>query len=464
MDFVEGEDLQEMLNRSGPLQEARAIHWISQICDALTYLHSQTPPVIHRDIKPANIKITPDEKSMLVDFGIAKVYDPGSATTQGARAITPGYSPPEQYGLGSTDARSDVYAIGATLYTLLTGKIPIESVHVSINNPQISPRTLTPQVSAQVENCILRAMDIHPQQRYQDTADLRNALSMQSVQPPAFVYPPVQHAIEPTEINPKQSAQPFTSSPGIPWKIILIGAATLLFIILAGFGGIYIGTIIVDNTDTPTPTVGTHEEITPTNTILEVTTALTPGGDLPPDQSIFIPTLIASVTQDAEEITVEPPTNTPTETATTTLTFTPSHTSTPTQTPTPSHSPTPTRPFPPLLEGINGNDLAFSSNRTGYFQIWLLDSDDTHSGLVLPLPSGHERAWWPTFCQSRVAAEIGHAVDSEEGQWIYWLFPGDGTTEIISSLPGSDGAYSVGVPRCSHDGRYLGYNARKGSW
>ena len=94
MDFVEGQDLGEML-WSGPLPEARLLPWIIQVYDALIYLHAQNPPVIHRDIKPGNIKITPEGKAMLVDFGISKIYDPALSTTVGARAVTPGYSPPE---------------------------------------------------------------------------------------------------------------------------------------------------------------------------------------------------------------------------------------------------------------------------------------------------------------------------------------------------------------------------------
>jgi serine/threonine-protein kinase len=79
MEYVEGEDMQEMLDKQGgPLPESQVINWIEQVCDALTYLHGQNPPIIHRDIKPANIKITPQGKAMLVDFGIAKVFDPHS--------------------------------------------------------------------------------------------------------------------------------------------------------------------------------------------------------------------------------------------------------------------------------------------------------------------------------------------------------------------------------------------------
>jgi len=124
MDFVEGKSLSDLLvERGGPLDEAEVLPWIRQVADALEYLHTRTPPIIHRDIKPDNIIITQEGQAILVDFGISKVYEASKSTTIGARAVTPGYSPPEQYGRGRTDARSDVYALGATLYTLLTGQV-----------------------------------------------------------------------------------------------------------------------------------------------------------------------------------------------------------------------------------------------------------------------------------------------------------------------------------------------------
>ena len=92
MDFIEGEDLQSKLEQAGkPLDEAQLIRWIEQVCEALSYLHAQNPPVIHRDIKPKNIIITPHGQAILVDFGIAKVYDARLKTTIGARAVSPGY-------------------------------------------------------------------------------------------------------------------------------------------------------------------------------------------------------------------------------------------------------------------------------------------------------------------------------------------------------------------------------------
>ena len=179
MDYVEGEDLQEMLQRvGGPLPEAQVLDWIGQVSDALEYLHSQSPPIIHRDVKPANIKITPDGKAMLVDFGIAKVYDPQLRTTIGARAVTPGYSPNEQYlSSGQTDARTDVYALGATLYCLLTGKAPPEAPERNMGVVVPSPRSLYLCVSFKVEDAITRSLEMQPEKRYQSIAGFKSALT-----------------------------------------------------------------------------------------------------------------------------------------------------------------------------------------------------------------------------------------------------------------------------------------------
>jgi serine/threonine-protein kinase len=196
MDLVEGQDLQAMLDdRGGPLPEAQSLDWIQQVCGALDYLHSQAPAVIHRDIKPANIRITPDKRAMLVDFGIAKFYHPGLKTTLGARAVTPGYSPQEQYGQGTTDARTDIYALGATLYTLLTGEEPPESIQRNLGALLRPPRAINPAVSLATQQAVLKAMEMLPDQRFQTAAEFKAALrggmagAKTPAQPPA---PPVQ--------------------------------------------------------------------------------------------------------------------------------------------------------------------------------------------------------------------------------------------------------------------------------
>ncbi|MEW5869182.1 MAG: bifunctional serine/threonine-protein kinase/formylglycine-generating enzyme family protein [Chloroflexota bacterium] len=194
MDFVEGYDLQTILERVGqPLAEKQALRWIDQVCDALIYLHSQPSPIIHRDIKPANIKITPKGQVRLVDFGIAKLYDPNADTTLGAKAVTPGYSPIEQYGQEKTDVRTDVYALGATLYTLLTTQRPPESIARVTGTSLPPPRELNPKISPYIERLIQRAMAILAVDRYPNVRDFREELRKPSITVPLpDVSPPAQ--------------------------------------------------------------------------------------------------------------------------------------------------------------------------------------------------------------------------------------------------------------------------------
>ena len=208
MDFVAGDDLQSILEKNaGPLDEAQVLPWFTQVCDGLNYLHSRKPPVIHRDLKPANVRITPDGDAMLVDFGIAKSYDPSTKTTMGARAVTPGYSPPEQYGFGSTDSRSDLYALGATLYTLLTGQMPVESVQRTVGIPLPPPTSLNPHVSRRVEAIILKAMALLPADRYQTAAEFKAALV--KAQAPAPLEEELQATVTlQTITTPEPVAQP----------------------------------------------------------------------------------------------------------------------------------------------------------------------------------------------------------------------------------------------------------------
>ncbi len=177
MDFIEGEDLQSTLDKSGPLPVDKVLVWMNQVMDALEYLHKRTPPVLHRDIKPANIKVTPEGKAVLVDFGLVKLYDSHVKTTMGARAITPGYSPPEQYGQGSTDARSDIYALGGTMYYLLTGIQPPESVQRVANDTLRPAHVVNPRVPAMIGNAIMRAMALSPDSRFSLIGQFRAALS-----------------------------------------------------------------------------------------------------------------------------------------------------------------------------------------------------------------------------------------------------------------------------------------------
>ncbi len=240
MDFVEGEDLQATLARTkGPLPEWQALEWIGQICDALEYLHAQSPQIIHRDIKPANIKITPQGKAMLVDFGIAKVYDPQISTTMGARAISPGYSPQEQYGMGATDQRTDIYAIGATLYHLLTGVPPLESIQRNIRDTLDPPRDLNPRISESVERAILKATATHPDERFDSIGAFKRALF---TQPSIVVRTNPSNVQTAPSVTTQQPVRPAGQAGGAPWKWIggvagfLIVAAIILTLMLSGGG------------------------------------------------------------------------------------------------------------------------------------------------------------------------------------------------------------------------------------
>jgi serine/threonine-protein kinase len=180
MDFVAGEDLNTMIERDKVIPLEPAVSWAAQVADALDYLHSQQPPILHRDVKPANIRITrssgPHGRAMLVDFGLVKYSDPSVKTTMGARAITPGYAPPEQYGVGYTDTRTDIYALGATLYAAVTGREPVESVQRMTGMVVLPASTVDPNIPAALSRAIDRAMALEPDQRYQSAADFRAAL------------------------------------------------------------------------------------------------------------------------------------------------------------------------------------------------------------------------------------------------------------------------------------------------
>ncbi|MBI4534165.1 MAG: serine/threonine protein kinase [Candidatus Melainabacteria bacterium] len=120
MDYVPGKNLEVMLNTGGPFDPQMTVHMGIQCCKVLEYLHKRSPPVIYRDLKPSNLMLTPTGDVVFVDFGIARVFMPADAAT---RVVTAGYSPPEQY-FGKPETRSDLYALGATLSHLLTGKRP----------------------------------------------------------------------------------------------------------------------------------------------------------------------------------------------------------------------------------------------------------------------------------------------------------------------------------------------------
>ncbi|RMF47191.1 MAG: serine/threonine protein kinase, partial [Anaerolineae bacterium] len=177
MDFIEGEDLRQSMDREGQLPEAEVIILGMAICEALTYLHNSNPKIVHRDIKPGNVKITPDGRVFLVDFGLAKIVQSGQATTTGARAMTPGYSPPEQYGTARTDHRSDIYSLGATLYAALCGALPEDGLSRAMDQATLTPvRKHNPNVSRRLAAALEKALAVQPDDRFQTADEFRIAL------------------------------------------------------------------------------------------------------------------------------------------------------------------------------------------------------------------------------------------------------------------------------------------------
>ena len=183
MEYVEGEDLGALLERSGPLPEGKVRDWMDQVLDAVAYLHAYQPrPVIHRDMKPDNIRLLPDGKTVkLVDFGIAKIGGASVGTRRAAWGVTPGFSPLEQYSnlpsSTGTDTYSDVYALGATLYNLLTNTVPPEATARGPSGAQLAPpRHLNPQISADMEQIILTAIQMDPHLRFPNAGEMRQAL------------------------------------------------------------------------------------------------------------------------------------------------------------------------------------------------------------------------------------------------------------------------------------------------
>jgi serine/threonine protein kinase len=183
MDYVPGKDLRELLaENQGPLDEALVIAWSEQISDALAYLHRQEPPVLHRDIKPANIKLTPDNRIKLVDFGLVKLMAPDDVRTitvvQGRGTAL--YTPLEQYGGdgGHTDSRTDIYALGATFYHLLSDVPPPDAKARFLNPGELRPlQQVNKKVSPHVSEAIRWAMEMHPDDRPRQVEHFQRVLT-----------------------------------------------------------------------------------------------------------------------------------------------------------------------------------------------------------------------------------------------------------------------------------------------
>ena len=171
MDYIQGNSLNKALEEFGAQPQEMVIAWAKQLCDVLGYLHSRTPAIIYRDMKPANIMLKPDGNITLIDFGTAREYKEKNLADTTCLG-TVGYAAPEQFGgMGQTDARTDIYCLGATLYHLVTGMNPCEPPY------EIKPICeINPTLSSGLERIIQKCTQRNPEDRYQSCAELMYAL------------------------------------------------------------------------------------------------------------------------------------------------------------------------------------------------------------------------------------------------------------------------------------------------
>ncbi len=225
MEFVPGQSLDKMLEKNkGPLNEEDVIKWMMQVCEALSYIHSFNPPIILRDLKPGNVMVTPNGDVQLIDFGIARRFDPNKRTnTENLGTIS--YASPEHLGsltspgqrrspqnpgkLVQTDARSDIYSLGATMFHLLTNyePDPIQTPatgSIRAKNPRLRTVRVGNTVVCPVEQVIIKAMQQNPDQRFQNAEAMRTALQhcLPNYAPPSTVQIPAVTSANATILVP----------------------------------------------------------------------------------------------------------------------------------------------------------------------------------------------------------------------------------------------------------------------
>ena len=309
MDFVEGENLADLIARNGVLSEAQVLEWAGELLDALTYCHGQG--VIHRDIKPQNVIIRPDGRAVLVDFGLVKLWNPNDPRTKTVmRGMgTPEYSPPEQYDAnqGHTDPRSDIYSLGATLYHALTGQAP-PTATLRIADPDcfVQPWGKVRGVHPQTQTAIARALELARPNRWQSAPEMAAALGLTLQRRPTTGGLPRK-----TPVRKERYRLP----------VWVWGVGIFLLLGLCG-GGAVVARLV---THTPTPTPTATYTLTPTPTRAATATLTLPATHT----STPRPTSTAAITRTPERKTT--PTQTPgatqtslaNQTPTTTLTRTP---------------------------------------------------------------------------------------------------------------------------------------------
>ena len=250
MDYIEGPNL-ELLRRRQPKQRfsvPQVLSMMGPIMDAVAFLHSQSPPVVHRDIKPSNIIIpATGDDAVLVDFSIAKAYASEETTTAVGQG-TPGYAAPEQYGLGTTP-RTDIYGLGATVYTLLTGTTPADALYRMLRigenepDPLVLVDQLNPAVPKEIAEAIHQALSLSSKARFSTVQQFWQAMNgktaEQDLHPSRAVSPTPSDAVTPFSDSVKSIVT--ISHPGERHRAHFTRSIALLLVLLALLAGLGVG-------------------------------------------------------------------------------------------------------------------------------------------------------------------------------------------------------------------------------